>query len=325
MREGKEPQGALRAVIESWAEDDVARFAEIDKRLSDGTAATDDEFIIRLLYTTIKAQYRNDILKANGFTDTASVLADIAAGSDDCRPDQLRDDDMLELHRAAFYPALLGRFGDKFAKLAIYQDWLSLDPGKQTELVEHLGKPDFKREEVKKYLDFDMLDSYVDPMLKLVGASLRGRITLALAGFIEHKRDDCKVFLASQVDANDALTVDVKNALGSFSETELRKLLGLKVEGAPAVSGDRRKNIGAGDFHVEAVHSTLKTMTKASSTDAAKLMESPDDSGTEIERQDHEKDYEVVGEVKTLTGADAGWYMIRQETGTVGYMRTKYF
>ena len=202
---GQGAPGRVRAVIESWAEDDVACFAEIDKRLAEGPAATDDEFIIRLLYATIKAQYRNDILTANGFTDTASVLADIAAGSDDCRPAGLHDDDMTQDHRAAFYPLLLGRFGNKFAKLVIYQDWLSLDSGKQTELIEHLGDPDFKREEVKNYLDFEMLDSHVDPMLKLSGASVRGRIMLALVGLIEHQREDCKIFLATQVDANDAL------------------------------------------------------------------------------------------------------------------------
>ncbi len=325
VRHGKEPLGALRAVIESWAEDDVACFAEIDKRLADGPAATDSEFIIRLLYQTIKTQYRNDILTANALTDTASVLDETAAGDDDCRPKALCKDPMTQVLRPTLYPTLIGRFGNKFAKLAIYQDWLSLDAAKQTALIDHLGDPDFKREAVKNYLDFKMLDAHVDPMLKLAGASVRGRIMLALVGLIEHKRADCKDFLATQVDSNQALTADVKGALGDFSENELRKLLGLNVEAAPVVSGARPKNIGDGDFHVEPVQATLKATTNASATDVAKLLEAPADGATEIERADRAKDYEVVGEVKTLTGADAGWYMIRRATGTVGYVRTRYF
>jgi hypothetical protein len=127
------------------------------------------------------------------------------------------------------------------------------------------------------------------------------------------------------VDADGVFTDDVRKVLDGYSETELRKQLGLKVDAAPVISGARPKNIGSGDVHVEPMRSTVKTTAKATATDAAKLMESPDDGSKEIERQEGATAYEVVGEVKALTGAKLGWYMIRRDAGTVGYMRTKYF
>jgi hypothetical protein len=324
VRHGKEPQGAMRAVIESWAENDAACFAAIEERLKDPPGSTDSEFIIRTLYTLVSTTYRNDILTANGLCDTASVLDNVADGDDDCRPKALRKDPMMQQLRFTLYPVLMGRFANKNAKLAIYQDWLSLDAAKQTELITHLSSPDFKRKEVKDYLDFKALDPYVDGMLKL-GAGLRGRITLALVGLIEHKREDCKAFLASQTEGGNAFTADVKAVLDGYSETELRKKLGLQAEGAPVVSGGRPKNIAGGDFHVEPIHAKSKSTANATATDVAKLLECPADGATELERTDRAQPYDVVGEVKTLTGDDAGWYMVRRSTGTVGYMRTKYF
>ena len=56
-------------------------------------------------------------------------------------------------------------------------------------------------------------------------------------------------------------------------------------------------------------------MTNSTFTDWAKLMTAPDEHSSVIERQYKNREYEIVGKVTTLTGADAGWYMIKQETG----------
>jgi hypothetical protein len=334
VREGKEPLGAIRAVIESWAEDKDRCFVEMGKRVKD-PIATDDEFIIQLLFRTILAQYSNNILKANSFTDTANMLHGIAAGGAECRARNLHGDVMTQVHRNDFYPLLLGAFASKFAKLVILEDWADLDIAKRTDFVDLLGDPFFKRANVVDYLDLKLLDTHVDPILKLSGASLRGRIILALVGFIDAdpSRLDCKAFLTSQVDVNQAFTPDVKAALGGYSEKTLRKALGLPVEtvvSTPSVSSasgatDRPQNITGAKFHVESMPATKKEMNKSSLTDWAKLMSAPRDNSTELHSQYRTRDYVLVGTVKTVKGADAGWYMIKEENGTVGYMRKKYF
>lgn len=332
VREGKEPLGAIRAVIESWAEDRDRCFAEMAKRVTD-PIATDDEFIIQLLFRTILAQYKNDILKANSFTNTAHVLHGIASGGAECRARSLHGDAMTQVHRSDFYPLLVGRFASKYAQLVILEDWADLDGAKRTDFVDLLGDPFFKRASVIDYLDFTRLDPHVDPILKLGGASLRGRIMLALVGFIESKRVDCKVFLTSQVDSHQAFTPEVKEALGGYSERTLRKALGLPVEtvvstpsvGSGSGATDRPQNITGAKFHVESMPATKKEMNKSSITDWAKLMSAPRDNSTELHSQYRKRDYVLVGTVKTVKGADAGWYMIKEDNGTVGYMRKKYF
>jgi hypothetical protein len=334
VREGKEPLGAIRAVIESWAEDKNACFGEMAKRVTD-PITTDDEFIIQLLFRTILAQYKNNILKANAFTDTAHTLHGIAGGGAECRARNLHGDAMTQVHRKDFYPLLLGGFASRFAKLVILQDWADSDITKRTDFVDLLGDPFFKRANVIDYLDLTLLDTHVDPILKLGGASLRGRIILALVGFIDAKpnRPDCKAFLTSQVDVHQAFTPDVKAALGGYSETTLREALGLPDEvvvstpslGSGSAATDRAKNIAGNKFHVESMPATTMEMSKSSFGDWAKLMSAPDDSSTVIHKQYRTRDYVLVGDVKTVKGADAGWYMIKDESGTVGYMRKKYF
>ncbi len=330
VRHGKEPLGAIRAVIESWAENKDACFEKMRERISE-LVASDADFIINLLYRKIVAAYKNDIIAANDLTVTATTLTGISHAGPKCRVANLRADTKLQLHRGEFYPLLISRFNIVGQRLVIYQDWLSLADDKRASVATLLGHPLFDRDLDTDCLDFKALDPHVDPILKLSGGNLRGKIMLALIGFIDHKRPDCKAFLLTQVDDNQALSADVKDALGGASERKLREDLGLPVEAVVTTGGgttgtaQRPKNISGYKAHVEAMPSRNMEMKNSSITDWAKLMSGPSDNSTMIERQYQTRTYTVVGTVKTLQGADAGWYMIRQADGTIGYMRTKYF
>jgi hypothetical protein len=331
VREGKEPLGCIRAVIESWAQDRDKCFATMNERLKDAVAS-DDEFIIQLLFRTIINVYAKDIITANGFTGTANALHGIAAGGAECRVSALRGDDMTQKHRKDFYPLLVGRFADKLAKLVIYEDWMDLDNAKRTDFVDLLGDPSMTRAGVTNYLDFKTaMAAHVAPILKLSGVSARGKIIFALVGAIEAKDADCQTFLKTQVDSSQAFTKDVKDALGGYSERTLRTLVGLPVETVATVPSSssgptgRPQNIAGGTFHVESMPATRMKMTKSTIGDWAKLMSEPNDNSTVIDRRYRNQMYDVVGKVTDLTGADAGWYMLKQDGGTIGYMRTKYF
>ena len=62
VRHGKEPSGALKAVIESWANDPVTCFAEMQDRINTVLVNSHAEFIINLLYFTLLNKYKDDIL-----------------------------------------------------------------------------------------------------------------------------------------------------------------------------------------------------------------------------------------------------------------------
>jgi hypothetical protein len=331
VREGREPLGCIRAVIESWAEDKDRCFKAMNERLKD-PVGSDDEFIIQLLFRTIINVYANDIMTANGLTGSAHALHGIAGGGAECRLRNLRNDKLSEKHRNDWYGLLIARFKNPMAKLVLYEDWMEADNAKRTNFVDLLGDPANTRTSVTNYLEFSLLGSHVDPILKLAGVSLRGKLLFALVGAIEAKDDPCKTFLKTQVDSNGAFTKEIKEALGGYSEQSLRSQLGLPVEtvvtsGSGSSSGPpaRPQNIAGAALHVESMPSTKMEMTKSTFTDWAKLMTAPDENSGVIERQYKNREYEIVGKVTTLTGADAGWYMIKHEAGKVGYMRTKYF
>ena len=72
---GKEPVGAMRAVIESWASDETTCAEAMDRRVKQVVAPGEyDDFIIQLLYGTVRSQYWNNILAGNAFSETAHVL-----------------------------------------------------------------------------------------------------------------------------------------------------------------------------------------------------------------------------------------------------------
>ena len=338
VREGKEPVGALKAVIEAWADNDVDCFAKMSERVKD-VAADGEDFIIQLLYNTILASYKNDILTANGFVGTAGALAEVLHNGAECRVSELRGDALTQKHKGAFYPALMGSgFAGKNAKLVILQDWMAADIAKRKVFVDALGDGSFDRLSAKDYLDFVALAGHIDEIFKDGSASLKGRILLALIGFIEHEREDCKTFLRG-LDVDNKLPLDVKNELKGYSQDRLRKNLGLPVEvakSAPVVvnigelpealpSKNAVPSKGVNAYYVEPIGSTTKKMTKSKLFDWAKLHQAPDDTAPLIDSFYNEKDFTVVGEVKTQKGASLGWYMLRLDSGKVAYMRKQYF
>jgi hypothetical protein len=199
-----------------------------------------------------------------------------------------------------------------------------------------LANGGLNRPNVKNYLDFSMLNADVATLLSGSGA-LRGRILLALIGFIDNKQNaDCKAFLNTQVDKDKVLVKEVKDELKGYSEDKLRSDLGLPVEAAPIVG--KKAPIGGGkghtknvdivrnDFYVAPMRTETKKMRKAKLNDKAKLMTEPATNSTELDKFYFKKDFSVVGELKkNADDSDVGWFMLRKGDGTVAYMEAKYF
>ena len=102
VREGREPLGCIRAVIESWAEDKDRCFKAMTERLKD-PVGSDDEFIIQLLFRTIINVYANDIMTAERADRQRARAARDRRGGAECRVRNLRGDKLSVKHRDDWY------------------------------------------------------------------------------------------------------------------------------------------------------------------------------------------------------------------------------
>jgi Domain of unknown function (DUF4157) len=344
VQSGTEPVGAIKAVIESWAHDPIECFAKMDLRIA-APVATNDDFVIHLLYGTIKANYANDILAANAFTRSAHALSSVVKGSTECRVSALTSDAMIQKHAVAFYAALLGHApiaAVARAKLVIYQAWLLKDDAKQTAVADTLGQVNFDRNKAKDYVDIAAIASKIPAILADGTASQRGRDLLALIGFIANNNLDCKNYLVAQAtEVGKPLPQRLKDELKGYDEKRLRLGLGLPEEIVPVLppplplgggppppvlhQPNVRTSGGINDYFVEPLPTGVKKITKTSVFDWAHVRQEPKATGTEIARYDLSRDFSIVGEVKSDAGVSLGWYMIKLANGQVAYIETKYF
>jgi hypothetical protein len=330
VRHGKEPLGALKAVIEAWANDDAACFKEMEERVAELAASANDT-IIQLLYRTILAQYKTDILAANGLVGSASALESVAKGGAECRATSLHKDSMIQKHLAAFYPVLIPVV-PKAAKMVIYEDWMQADSAKRENFANVLADPAFTRNSALEFLDFALLGSHMAGIFT-AGAADRGKLLLALIGLIKDGRADCKDYLLTLV-TDGKLPDSIKNELLGYSEDTLRGKLGLPVEvQAPTSSSGlptkRPMNAvavkGVNKVHVEPIPAIVKDVDKAGLFDHAKLRTAPSDDAELLDSFYYTRKITVVGELKNSAGKAMGWYMVRLDSGKVAYMRKKYF
>ena len=340
---GKEPVGAMRAVIESWASDETTCAEAMDRRVKQVVAPGEyDDFIIQLLYGTVRSQYWNNILAGNAFSETAHVLHGLMMGGDHCRVEHLKDP-MIAKHRDAFYLLIAGFTTNQFTKLVLYQDWQRYDPSKRDAFVTHLGRLAFNIDNVDKYLDLPEIEGGLTEILKLaqdpVGPQYRGGIILGLAGVLgKTVYKPCKDHLLSILPLDQKLPPAVTDELMGTSPDTVRKALGLPVEvvakssssdpsAAPTVGNNVLTRPGKTNrAFVAPMRPERRKMTKSSLFDWAKLTRFPDDNSEVIEKFYNEAEFTVIGEVKDRkSSASKGWYMIQQPDLTVAYMRTKYF
>lgn len=330
VRHGKEPSGALKAVIESWANDPVTCFAEMQDRIDTVLVNSHAEFIINLLYRTLLDQYKSDILTANKFTKTAHVLMGVLEGKDGCRSARLAADEMSEKHRDAFYPSLITQAGiDARPKLVIYQNWMLHNDSKRKDFMEFLGIPGCTRTIVDQYLDFALIKNSVETLVKMATAPMKARVLLALCGLIRQTPiESCKTFLLTQVNGDNSLKKSITDELDGYSVSKLRDKLDLPEEeiAQPDTTAAHPKNIGGeGEFHVKPIKTKVEKMTKSTIKDWAKVRSEPRQDAKRLSRQYRKKNYHIVGEVVNTDGTETGWYMLRLSAGKIAYIEQKYF
>lgn len=329
VRHGKEPTGAIKAVIESWAIDKDDCFLKMDDRVKN-PVATNDGAIIGLLYDIILKNYKKDILTANKFVNTAGMLHGIGKGGHECKPDQLRSDAMTQAHQSTIYTELLTKFASKTAKLVIYQDWMDKDNSKRKNFIDTLADASFDKNNSKEFINFTLVSPHLSAIFTGNIGTERGRIILALLGVTKSAVDaDCKTYLLTQKDAHDKLLKVVTDELKGYSEDRLREKLGLPVEAAPnvpviggglgAVSKPGKNIDTPKDFYVFPMRETV--FEKASAFKKIRVRETPESTSTERYSYNSNRDIIVVGEVRNINDdSPLGRWMVKCEDNSVGYV-----
>jgi len=189
-RHGIEPEGALRATVEAWAEDQGATITALGQRIAAAPSTAWNEVLIRALYARIVATPNNGALII-ALERASGALANLVA------PDEATvasvQGKVPGPHANAVFTALTGAaaWGAApywFTRVVLYQVWLATDAGKRADLLATLtaaaaaGNTDTQR--LSKYLDFALLTPHLAAMLVVpgdVGGILRGPTLLALS------------------------------------------------------------------------------------------------------------------------------------------------
>ncbi|HEY0190205.1 MAG TPA: hypothetical protein VGC42_03735, partial [Kofleriaceae bacterium] len=188
-RHGIEPEGALRAALEAWADDKDATITALGQRVVAAPSTDWNERVIRALYARVVANPNNGALLLE-LERASGALANLTR-ADDASVAEVRAK-VPAAHAHAIYNGLTGAaaWADIqywYTRVVLYQAWMATDAGKCADLLATLtagGAAGLTTQMLAKYLDYAGLAPHLAAMLPVpgdVGAIRRGPTLLALA------------------------------------------------------------------------------------------------------------------------------------------------
>jgi hypothetical protein len=190
---GTEPSGAVRAVLESWANDQAAAKTDtidaVKRRVAAGSASTDwDESVIQAIYALIAAAPTNG-QRINELEPAAGALSE-AKSRENCRVDKIKPV-VPVAHRAAIFAHLMKTTAfttRDFIGALLFQVWMETDDGRKNSFIGHLGKLSFDTSTAADIVDLGHIRPMLGPKLlppPPVGIFIRGEILLACLFLIQ--------------------------------------------------------------------------------------------------------------------------------------------
>ena len=237
IRQGHEPLGVIRALVEEWenpagAASTPAWLTAVDARLA--SPQNDwDNVVIQTAFTIIKASYQSSPGAIRRLGNDCGNLSE-AYFSNEARVPLLSG--LLPAHRGAFFAALQAS-GDwpaeeDFGGLVILQIWQSFDASKQSDLLALLGTKTTGA--VSEVMSYGRLgNAAVGAMAPVADASSPsdGQLVLTL-GCVNSStpNQSAKQFLRAAASGNSfpvALSTRIRAKLTDGSETEILQRIGL--------------------------------------------------------------------------------------------------
>lgn len=328
VEHGKEPLGALRAVLEAWAaessSESAACKAAMERRVAKGVSTEWDEAIIRACYHLILSEYGVNNHKVMRLLESlASSMAHIK-GESHATVSGLKNAGWLMSSAKDIVIHILSRLTatDAWAAshhipLIAYQVWCKHDSNKESHLFKHLGDH-FTCASASRFLDMAHLDE-IQVLDSLTTRSNKGQLLLALIGVDTNvAMEDCKYLLDQCTDPRDtgrrfaagAIQTTISELLHGYA-TERRILQRMGRLGGLEDDDDDEEldaNVhvvgGAGGKNSVYVESITKR-GKIRAEGGARVHTGPDDRTAELAGSPLAKDTEVY-----IFGKRGNWYGI---------------
>jgi hypothetical protein len=342
VEEGKEPLGVMRAVVQSWAADEVSTKTAMTNRLLVPAVDWTDRLIL-ILFNLATNQLKGDLLQVNLLTKTASNLYEAVGVDAHRRVKEFDGDTIMATYPTELIGGMLGAADlpdPEKVKLVLYEYWMALDASKSKNFLEALGDASFNRAKAKDYVDFNKVGPAVSSLMdNSDGSAQAGKRLLAVLDVFHSKTPDpksVKLIKDAATGNGGRLPVNISGILGGFSENDMLAKVGLPpavvlpppMMGAMGVVVPPSKvdNVdtngdGTNDAYVAPMTPILKEYTGLHIFGRAKrVMSEPREGSTKLADA-----YEVlvVGEVKDLkTGVSKDWYAVRID-GKLGYVQTR--
>lgn len=204
---GKDPGGAMRAVVESWADNLTTCKSTMQKRIAASTSKKWKELLIKTCYDIVINNYwmrPGGIILMEQVADIVSHLI----GEPECRPANFRGVDTLGNDFKTLMKALSGSTewnSLNYIPLVMYQGWMTADPSDATiksKFLTHLSTY-FTCQSARKFVDINYLNTN-GHLPNLLGTKGNGQIMLALLGILSKTKPvDCKNYLLSELNSTD--------------------------------------------------------------------------------------------------------------------------
>lgn len=227
VEHGTEPTGALRAVLECWANDRASCFDAMTRKIASVSSSDEwDQVIIRTCYKIILDKYKDNADKIRLVGKHGGDLGHIHPWLNINRRN-FKGFDAFGADAITMLTAVQSSdkwTGDKKVPLSLLHAWMSLDVSNASLKTQFLTLLDasFTVRSAREIVDIDYLDSKGHLSLLLGGAASNAKLKLALLGVVGSKVNSaCKTYLQGQVDTatkHFPAALNVSAALGGASD-----------------------------------------------------------------------------------------------------------
>lgn len=278
VRHGRDPEGALRAVVECWATDEVRCIQLVQERHTELASATSwKEHLIHACYGIILANPRNAALMNN--LAWAVYTLDELSSANNCTTDADSPASVsavhglhhtLNTHLHTLLAELASIPPNSFSRLVLYQAWMLSDTSKRSDFLTQLSSIG-NCNSASSYVDTVTIgDPQLTALLPLpatAGSAPQGELMLALIGVEQGNTAPgapCREYLRAAIGSTSRTfpaSLGVSRVLGGLSnEPEILRRIGLGPAAAasttpgspppPAPNVDLDSD-GTNDFYVE--------------------------------------------------------------------------
>jgi Domain of unknown function (DUF4157) len=314
VKQGAEPLGVIRAVVESWADDKAKTLAAMKKRVASGPLVDWRSFIIRPIFDIIVKTYPDDIATINDFSEWAGSLGE-GIHKETCRVGYFKPPASITKHMVEVVNHLLKSTsfaGQPYLPMTLHETELILGIGTADKFLASLSGGGFTCQTADQFIDDQLLAKAATVLAAFTAAHARGQLIVALLDVVRHETPsaDAKAFLLAHGVKSDKLTSAASDVLaGRMSEDKVLARLGIggKPVGAaaPKANADPDGN-GSNEHYVEPVAlagSTSADLDVRAAPEAAAASLGKLTRGTAI----------------TIVGKTDTWYAIKYDL-KVGYL-----